>query len=66
MINYTKTPLHRVLETIRFEAARHGVTIAGTEIVGTLPLGAVEEIVRHYLQTHDFSMNQIIEMALIE
>jgi len=66
MINYTKTPLHRVLETIRFEAARHGVTIAGTEIVGTLPLGAVEEIVRHYLQAHDFHINQIIEMALIE
>ncbi len=66
MINYTKTPLPRVLETVRFEAARHGVSVAGTEIVGTLPLGALEEIVKHYLQTHDFSLNQIIETALIE
>jgi len=66
MINYTKTPLPRVLETVRFEAARHGVSVAGTEIVGTLPLGALEEIVKHYLQTHDFSLTQIIETALIE
>lgn len=66
MINYVKTPLPRVLETVRFEAARYGVAVAGTEIVGTIPLGALEEIVRFYLQTHDFDLNQIIESALIE
>lgn len=66
MINYTKTPLHRVLETVRFEAARYGVSIAGTEIVGSIPLDALEEIVRFYLQCHDFSINQIIETALME
>jgi len=66
MINYVKTPLPRVLETVRFEAARYGVAVAGTEIVGTIPLGALEEIVKFYLQTHDFDLSQIIESALIE
>jgi glutamate formiminotransferase len=66
LTNYARTPLPRVLETIRFEAARHGVNIAGTEIIGSLPLAALEEIVQHYLQAHDFSIEQVIEAALIE
>ena len=33
LTNYEKTPIPRVLETIRMEAARHGVMIAGTEII---------------------------------
>lgn len=66
LTNYTKTPLPRVLETVRMEAARHGVTVAGTEIIGAIPLGALEEIVKHYVQTHDFDLSQIIETALFE
>ena len=66
MTNYTKTPLPRVLETIRREASRYGVAVAGTEIIGPLPLDALEEIIKFYLQAHDFSMEQIVETALIE
>ncbi|GAB4529218.1 MAG: glutamate formimidoyltransferase [Anaerolineae bacterium] len=66
LVNYTKTPIPRVLETIRSEAARHGVNVAGTELVGPLPLGALEEVIKHYLQVHDFSMDQILETALLD
>ena len=66
LVNYTKSPLPRVLETIRAEAARHGVSVAGAELVGPVPLGALEEVVRYYLQTHEFSMQQIIETALLD
>ncbi len=66
LTNYLHTPLPRVLETVRMEAARHGVAVAGTEVIGTIPLGAVEEIVKHYLQAHDFKLEQIIETALLE
>ncbi len=65
LTNYTKTPLPRVLETVRLEAARHGVSIAGTEIVGALPLGALEEIMKHYVQAHDFQLSQVIEYSLL-
>jgi len=66
LTNYTKTPIPRVVETIRMEAARHGVAIAGTEIIGTIPLGAVDEIIKHYVQAHDFDLSQIIETSLLE
>ena len=66
LTHYQKTPIPRVFETIRSEAARYGVNVAGTELVGPVPLGALEEVLKHYLQVHDFSMDQIIENALIE
>ena len=59
------TPLPRLLETVRFEAARHGVAVVSTEFSGPIPLRAIEEVVRHYLQLHDFSVSQIIETALL-
>jgi glutamate formiminotransferase len=66
LVNYTKTPIPRVLETIRSEAARYGVNVAGAELIGPVPLGALEEVLKHYLQLHDFSMDQIIETALLD
>jgi glutamate formiminotransferase len=66
LIHYDKTPIARVLETVRAEAARHGVAVAGTELVGPVPLAALEDAVRYYLQLHEFSTGQIIETALIE
>jgi glutamate formiminotransferase / 5-formyltetrahydrofolate cyclo-ligase len=66
LTHYQKTPIPRVFETIRSEAARYGVNVAGTELVGPVPLGALEEVLKHYLQVHDFSMDQIIENALVE
>jgi len=65
LVNYEKTPIHRVLETIRSEAARYGVQVAGTELIGSVPLGALEEVVRFYLQTHDFKIEQVVETALL-
>jgi glutamate formiminotransferase len=66
LVNYAKTPIPRVLETIRSEATRYGVNVAGTELIGPVPLGALEEVLKHYLQVHDFSMEQIIETALLD
>ena len=62
LTNYTQTPIPRVLEAIKAEAARYGVSVASAELVGPVPLGALEEVVRYYLQIHDFSMTQTIEM----
>lgn len=66
LIHYVKTPIPRVLETIRAEAQRFGVRIAGTELIGPVPMGALEEVIKYYLQTHDFKLEQIIENALID
>ncbi len=66
LLRYDKTPVSRVLETIRAEAARYGVAIAGTELVGPVPLGVLEEAAKFYLQAHEFSLEQVIEVALME
>jgi len=66
ILQYEKTPIHRLLETIRSEAARCGVAVAGCELVGLAPLATFEEVIRHYLQVHDFSVDQIIESRLLE
>ncbi|MFQ5889290.1 MAG: glutamate formimidoyltransferase [Gemmatimonadota bacterium] len=66
LTDYTRTPIHRVLETVRSEAARYGVQVAGTEVIGPVPLAALEEVIRHYLQAHDFTIEQVVETALID
>lgn len=65
LVNYRETPLHRVVETIRFEAARHGVRVTGCELIGLAPLEAFAETIRHYLQIHDFTTDRIIETHLL-
>lgn len=66
LVDYAKTPIPRVMEMVRSEANRYGVQVAGAELIGPIPLGALEEVVKYYLQVHDFKMEQIIELALIE
>ena len=36
--------LHRAVELVRFEAARHGVPVTDCELVGLVPLEALEEL----------------------
>jgi glutamate formiminotransferase len=66
ILHYDRTPIHRVLETVRSEAARYGVAVAGCELIGLAPLDALAEAIRHYLQIHEFSSSQIIESRLLE
>jgi glutamate formiminotransferase / 5-formyltetrahydrofolate cyclo-ligase len=51
-----------VFETIRSEAARHGVLVAGTELVGPVPMQALIDVAKFFLQAHDLRMEQVIEV----
>ncbi len=42
ILQYEKTPIHRVLETVRSEAARYGVAVVGCELIGLAPLDAFD------------------------
>src|SRR6187549_3164001 len=64
MTDFTKTPLFRVMETIRNEAARYGVAISGSEIVGLVPAQALLDSAEHYLQLTGFSSKQVLETRL--
>lgn len=62
MTDYTVTPLHRVTELVRVEAARYGVPIIGTELIGLAPMKALIDAAEFYLQIEDFDFDkQVIE-----
>jgi glutamate formiminotransferase/formiminotetrahydrofolate cyclodeaminase len=64
LTNFPRTPLHRVLETIRSEAARFGATVTHTELVGLAPQQAMLDAAQWYLQLDDFNPDQILENKL--
>jgi glutamate formiminotransferase len=61
LLNYHKTPIHRALELVKIEAARYGVLVKDCELIGMVPIEALEEVVSYYLQIPGFSSRQIIE-----
>ncbi len=64
LTDFEQTPMHRVFELVRSEAARYGVGIAGSEIVGLVPKKAMEMAAEHFLQLESFSPAQILENRL--
>ena len=66
LTDYTKTAIYQAVEMIRFEAQRYGVSIAGCELVGLVPLQAVVDTASYYLGLEGFSTKQILETHLIE
>jgi glutamate formiminotransferase len=64
VVNPFQTPLYRVLEAVRMEAARYGVAVTGTEIVGLVPLAVMLESARYYLQLEAFADDQVLETRL--
>lgn len=65
LTNHEKTPIFRVVETIRREAQRYGVGILSTELVGLTPQAALIDSARWYLQLDGFKSDQIMEMRLV-
>jgi glutamate formiminotransferase len=66
LTDYSRTPIHRVLESIRAEAARYGLNVTRSEVVGLLPSQALLDAAQFYLQLHRFSPEQILENRLPE
>ena len=64
LTNFRSTPLALVVELIRREAARYGVAIHHSELVGLIPQEALTEAARYYLQLDAFEPDQILETRL--
>lgn len=64
--DYRKNPIYRVFETVRMEAARFGVPVVGSEIIGLAPLGALTDSLEYYLGLHGFDDTKIIEHWLLD
>ena len=64
LTNYQKTPIFRVFEAVKREAARYGVSILESEIVGLVPSAALVGAAEFYLQLERFGDQQILEHKL--
>lgn len=66
MINYIRTSLYRVFETVRMEAERYGVPVVGSEIIGMVPMDALLDAAEYYLRLEGFDRSQVLERRLAE
>ncbi|HOD41344.1 MAG TPA: glutamate formimidoyltransferase [Candidatus Wallbacteria bacterium] len=64
LVNYKKTPIFRVFEMVRLEAARYGVNVVGSELIGMAPMEALIQCADYYLRIEDFDIKQVIENNL--
>jgi glutamate formiminotransferase len=58
------TPIARVFEFVKREAARHGVLVQSSEIVGLVPKRAIEDAAEWFLQVENFDSSLILENRL--
>ena len=61
LTDFTRTPIHRVVEMIRSEARRFGVDVHSSELVGLTPQAALIDAAAWYLQLDEFEPDQLIE-----
>jgi glutamate formiminotransferase len=66
MFDFEKTPLYRTFETIKMEAARYGINILGSELVGVIPQESLVNSAEYYLRLENFDRNQILENHLLD
>lgn len=65
-LNFEKSPLHRVVELIRREAARYGALVTDSELIGLIPQQALVDSAQWYLQLDNLKPEQIIENQLAQ
>jgi glutamate formiminotransferase len=66
LTDYTKTSVYQAFEMIKMEAARYGVQVAGSEVIGLLPLGVLVDTANYYLGIEDFTEERVLEYRMLE
>ena len=64
LTDFDQTPIHRVFELVKREAARYGVIPVSSEIVGLIPKKALEQAAEWFLQIENFDSSLILENRL--
>src|SRR4051812_14414943 len=64
LTDFEQTPIARVFEFVKREAARYGVMPVSSEIVGLIPKKALEEAAEWFLQVENFDSSLILENRL--
>jgi len=64
LTNYNITPMHIAFEEVKKEAERLGVEVAGSEIVGLVPLEAVLQAGKFYSGGKDLPEETLVNLAI--
>jgi len=64
LTDFEQTPIARVFEFVKREAARYGVAPTSSEIVGLIPKRALEDAAEWFLQVENFQSSLILENRL--
>ncbi|HZR56451.1 MAG TPA: glutamate formimidoyltransferase [Terriglobales bacterium] len=64
LTDFEQTPIHRVFEFVKREAARYGVVPVSSEIVGLIPKSALVSAAEWFLQVENFDSSLILENRL--
>jgi glutamate formiminotransferase len=64
LTNADRTPIYRVFEMVKREAARYGVAVLESEIVGLVPAAALVASAQYFLQLDRFQLDQVLETRL--
>ena len=64
LTDFEQSPVHRVFELVKREAARYGVLPTSSEIVGLIPKKALEQAAEWFLQVENFDSSLILENRL--
>lgn len=66
LVNYEMTSIYQAFEMVRMEAERYGVSIVGSEVIGTVPMKSLIDAAEYYLKIENFDMDQILEKRLLD
>jgi glutamate formiminotransferase/formiminotetrahydrofolate cyclodeaminase len=66
LTDFTQTPMARVMEFVKREAARYGATATRSELVGLIPQAALVDAAQWYLQLDNLEADQVLENRLAE
>jgi len=64
LTNFRETPVKEVFDRVKAEAARCGVQVLESELIGLIPEEALKNVTPQYLMLRDFSEDRISERHL--
>lgn len=65
LVDYTRTPLHVVMDAVTDLAAQVGTAVDRSELIGLIPQDAMLQAAAHYLKLPGFNRQRVVENALL-
>lgn len=66
LTDYLVTPILTAFQTVKAEATKRGIEVAGSELIGLAPQAALNQVAAASLQLNRFDSNQILETRIAE